>query len=577
MKYFLLKYIIVSLWIYPLFSLRGQEVGAVLQEIESSLLSYDATAAFRLINTYQIQKPLKDSSVLFQFKMLELRGLEQLEMYDEAIGLSNELLVHYDMSTEQEVEIYLIRALVYELLGNFEKSKENLVISKSLINNPLIFNNASSEIIGSYYIRNSSYNRMLYIKTKQNKFYNEYLKNAQHAFSFAKAHNNKNIMATATLLLSFNSNITKEQRINYLNKSLIWWKITGDEHGVASVYDNLSWIFMDDYQKSIKYSDSAIAEIKAIPMYMTLSSIYETRYTLFQSNHMMDSALIYYKLHRIYLDSLNLQRKIITINRVDNAAFLKAKQLKNYKLKGDIKKSKRYSSRLSITIIIIISLSLILLYLFFKLTKKKREVVNSQRQIAENLNEKSLMLIELNHRVKNNLALILSLIQLQSHNGENDEENWSKLESRIQTMAMAHKLYSYSEDNLKGSRINVENYVIAIQSSIVSISGKKIKFDNYISAVDISLENALPIGIILNELLTNTIKHASSVSDILAIKFRLKLEDDIFKLKYSDNGEFFNNEFRKSTGLFILEAMTEQMKGSMNRNGACYDIILYKK
>ena len=191
-------------------------------------------------------------------------------------------------------------------------------------------------------------------------------------------------------------------------------------------------------------------------------------------------------------------------------------------------------------------------------------VSNKTNNLIVALEEKEILLKELNHRVKNNMQTIISLIRLQ-----NDEINDSKInillttiQNRISAMSYLHELL-YQKDTI--TFVDANEYFEKIISEI------KQSFEHDIDVVydincNLSSESAIYCGLILNELLTNSFKHAfdENKSGIVNISFFGKNKE--YKLIYSDNGKGYNPNIKKSSlGLTLIETLAKkQLKAEMN-------------
>lgn len=191
-------------------------------------------------------------------------------------------------------------------------------------------------------------------------------------------------------------------------------------------------------------------------------------------------------------------------------------------------------------------------------------VSNKTNNLIVALEEKEILLKELNHRVKNNMQTIISLIRLQ-----NDEINDSKInillttiQNRISAMSHLHELL-YQKDTI--TFVDANEYFEKIISEIQQ------SFEHDIDVIydincNLSSESAIYCGLILNELLTNSFKHAfdKNKTGIVNISFFGKNKE--YKLVYSDNGKGYNPNIKKSSlGLTLIETLAKkQLKAEMN-------------
>jgi two-component sensor histidine kinase/predicted hydrocarbon binding protein len=197
--------------------------------------------------------------------------------------------------------------------------------------------------------------------------------------------------------------------------------------------------------------------------------------------------------------------------------------------------------------------------LFFE--RKKME-----EAIAVNLKEKEVMLKEIHHRVKNNLQIVTSLLNLQA-NAVGDEiltQYIRESQNRVKAMALLHEAL-YSSGNL--TALNPEEYFRGIITNIRMTYGIEYDTVKVILNVDdrlqsINPDDAIPCGLILNELVSNCMKHAFlNRQGIVNIQFRLNDSDNTVLLEVSDNGRGIQNGDSNSTGLTITEVLADQLNG----------------
>ncbi|MFN2396111.1 MAG: tetratricopeptide repeat protein [Bacteroidales bacterium] len=168
----------------------------------------------------------------------------------------------------------------------------------------------------------------------------------------------------------------------------------------------------------------------------------------------------------------------------------------------------------------------------------------SEANILSDLREKETLIKEIHHRVKNNMQVIISLIRLQNDEikGKREKEAFSDLEQRISAMSYVHEEL-YKSHNL--ADINFNDYLNKISTNLISIYNKSVKVTNHIQVQNdyVNIDIAVPCGLIVNELLTNSLKHAFGLKDG-NVKINGKKQVDIYfseteseyKLQVIDNG-----------------------------------------
>jgi two-component sensor histidine kinase len=212
------------------------------------------------------------------------------------------------------------------------------------------------------------------------------------------------------------------------------------------------------------------------------------------------------------------------------------------------------------------------------LSIQKTELEQKNEIINASLIEKETLLKEIHHRVKNNLQIISSLLNLQSRNVKNKKalEAFSESQRRLHSIALVHQKL-YQNENL--SRINIKEYlsdlVDTIHQSFYSPS-KNISYEINITDINFDVDTAVPLGLIVNELVTNAYKYAfiESTDGIISINLQKK-EKSSFILDIKDNGKGLPKNFDindlESLGMKLVNILTRQLDGKLDiksENGA---------
>lgn len=204
---------------------------------------------------------------------------------------------------------------------------------------------------------------------------------------------------------------------------------------------------------------------------------------------------------------------------------------------------------------------------------EKKEV---EYTIRKNIEEKEILLKEIHHRVKNNLQIITSLLNLQTNNIENEHIKAILFQSktRIESMCKVHEML-YSTNDLSG--INYGDYLHELLANLIlnakgELSTISLNLD--VQQLFLNINTAIPLGLLINELVTNTLKYAfpNNEKGIITIKLNA-ISNTQFKLYYSDNGIGYSRDLvftaSKSLGFQLIESLTEQLNGKIERDYTC--------
>ncbi|MDX2359524.1 MAG: histidine kinase dimerization/phosphoacceptor domain -containing protein [Crocinitomicaceae bacterium] len=206
------------------------------------------------------------------------------------------------------------------------------------------------------------------------------------------------------------------------------------------------------------------------------------------------------------------------------------------------------------------------------------EKKKSSIEIEESLKEKEILLKEIHHRVKNNLQVISSILNLQSSFVQDEKtlEILQESRNRIRSMAIIHENLYRTEDF---SSINFSNYFDNLTRSLISSYriGEEVHLDSELEEIDLILDQAIPCGLLVNELITNALKYAWKEGEAGTISMRLKETDDLITLEISDDGVGLPVPFEKmksdTLGLQLVETLVEQLDGEIEvniKNGTKY-------
>jgi len=236
--------------------------------------------------------------------------------------------------------------------------------------------------------------------------------------------------------------------------------------------------------------------------------------------------------------------------------------------------------------------TLLLVYFYWQLRSAHRKmqqqsalIREANQDLSNALKQQIMLQGEIHHRVKNNLQVIISLLDLQQDE-INDPKALRSLQSmsnRIYSMAAVHEIL-YCKERVE--TISLLEYTNTLCRHIRQIApeDQELHFDLNMEVQQLQLETLMPLGIILNELLTNSLKYAAMPGFPLRIKIELQACGDGFCLYYRDNGRGFPEgglaEREGGLGSYLLQSMCRQLNGqlkSFNEDGAVYQIFFQEK
>lgn len=208
----------------------------------------------------------------------------------------------------------------------------------------------------------------------------------------------------------------------------------------------------------------------------------------------------------------------------------------------------------------------------------------TERKMAEEVQKKELLLKEIHHRVKNNLQVISSLLNLQARNFQEKDikKAFAESQNRIRAMAIAHEKLYKSKDLENIDTVdyvkNLVNYLL--QSN--SIGTGKVSLELDTDEIYLDIDKIIPIGLIINEVITNSLKYAFNPGEQGIIRVSFKVSDTSLILTISDNGkgipetiDIFNTD---SLGTQLVTTLVEQLGGKLelDRSSGTRFIMTFK-
>jgi two-component sensor histidine kinase len=225
-----------------------------------------------------------------------------------------------------------------------------------------------------------------------------------------------------------------------------------------------------------------------------------------------------------------------------------------------------YTEKLLYSLLVFVLISALFIFirsilLFKNRNKQLREIT----MILENLvDEKEVLLKEVHHRVKNNFQIIASMLSIQSRKKQDKLPDFiQQFSARIHSMSYIHdQLYQQKDLN----ELNVHQFITDLLSNISTTfqaTDKKITWSMYESDVSLPIQVLIPLGLIINELATNSFKHAFPDKQSGKINVLLHQEGQEIQLHYSDNGCGMDDLTNKHAGLLIVDAFVRKLQGTI--------------
>lgn len=213
------------------------------------------------------------------------------------------------------------------------------------------------------------------------------------------------------------------------------------------------------------------------------------------------------------------------------------------------------------------------------LTSANQDLASQNKLIQQKNKENETLMKEIHHRVKNNLQIVISLLRMQSAELKSEESKvqFAEAINRIMAMSLIHQKL-YGEKEL--SKVNLKSYLDELISEIVDIfpgqDRVEVKLETQQNAMN--LDTIVPLGLLINELISNSFKHAFQGKEDGKISLKIREHEGTFELEYSDDGQWIEpEEGNGSFGLELVEILTDQLNGEKKvtvGNGTHYHFVL---
>lgn len=314
------------------------------------------------------------------------------------------------------------------------------------------------------------------------------------------------------------------------------------------------------YSKMTKYSESN-QMLKNISQKIDTSDFHPTKIfiqgLLSYNYRMLGDSINYYK-HKFH----NREEALIAQKAYSETQY-KDLQLKYRVKEKDALIHKKNAEQKELLLLVFgITILFLLVGLFGIYTRKKI------KKLTKLLQSNNFLLSELNHRTKNNLQLIVSLAVREANKTENEGiTGLTNLTSKIESIATLHQqLYQ----NKQLDSILLKSYIEEILTNLSPfLTQSKIEVHQEIDAVEIDANKSLYIGLLINELVVNSIKHAFQNQENKQIELSIKRVDKYLEIQYRDNGVGFS----ENTKVKLITTLSHQLEADFkleNRNGFCY-------
>ncbi|HPW99077.1 MAG TPA: histidine kinase dimerization/phosphoacceptor domain -containing protein [Flavobacterium sp.] len=330
-------------------------------------------------------------------------------------------------------------------------------------------------------------------------------------------------------------------------------------------------------QEALSYLHKSLVITKANQFNKWTLINYELMAQTFWKSKIPDSAYFYYEKSLAYKDTVFNETKQAEFATLETQFKTKLKEEKIIQQKTTIDHKNQIIYGLVFFIIIII-----VLLLLFIITRLK--LLKSRRKLQKSLDEKESLLREIHHRVKNNLQVVSSLLNMHVRK-VTDPDSKKILEEgsdRLIAMSLIHNnLYPHA--NLKN--ISLDEYLFKLSHQLFDnykLNYATVKLNTELEKIEVDIDKLIPIGLIVNELISNAMKHAFHEASEAEISITLKYANtNEIELEVADNGQGIASNWHEketdSIGMKLITIFSEKLKSKLsieNTNGTKIKLII---
>ncbi len=483
----------------------------------------------------------------------------QIGIVHNRLGNPDLALNNYGRTVEvsQKIDYHAGQAAAYNQIGNLERDKGNLNQALGWYEKSIEYWKKSEDQLNS----SETYNNIGTIYLLQN--------DAEKAleFFFKSAQTKIEYKDSWSLTRTYINMSEAYDKLGDTDKALGYLELAKNLANLSNDTENLLHIYMGfgKYESQLGNHEDATEYLKK---YIELSNSLED-----SKKSLMISVLSAKYEHERHINEIQIL--------ADKNAELNEQKEKINKEKQLSSKQNKFLILLSVLLVVMVIVAISKAY---SSRRSARKLVATNEMLTKTLiskEEKETLIKEIHHRVKNNLQIIKSLIRLQMVAADDEKVNTilNEFELRVSSMALVHEELYKSKDLTK---VSVQTYLEGLVTDLVDAYkvGQEIETDINIEVTTMGVNTLIPLGLLVNEIISNAIKHGLKERVKGKITCIIQYDDyDQYKMFIGDDGkgfpDNFNLENETTLGLELIQALSEQLEGEIkvvNENGAYYEI-----
>lgn len=339
--------------------------------------------------------------------------------------------------------------------------------------------------------------------------------------------------------------------------------------GCSVQYTNLNLgethLYTNNLKLAKNYFDSVLVNKKVTEL-RDLYQLYGCLEYYYKLVHNPDSSYYFLELRNEIDDELEDTKSRSLVSELDN---LYNEEINTFQYQIELKKNQQLRAVISIIILVVIIVSVLIFFIVAQVKRTNILLKRQKSQIESSLLLKEKIIKEIHHRIKNNLQIVSSILNLQSRNIKDPEaiQVIEEGKERIQAIALIHNQLHLAKES---AFVEMDTYLLQfieqMKNSFVA-SEKKVDFYVDVDKISLSVDNAVPLGLIFCELLSNSYKHAFNNVNEGRISISMHLMEtsrfSVIDIVYADNGSGYVGKTpflkQESTGVEIIQAFVDQL------------------
>lgn len=325
---------------------------------------------------------------------------------------------------------------------------------------------------------------------------------------------------------------------------------------------------------SLLEANAMVEPLDLLPLRAEIASALAEAY---EQEGQYEKALVFKNTFITLQDSIMSLEKVSSLQEMQTRYETERKEKEILELNSERKLAESEARQRSLLLWLFVAVLILVMIVALVIYRAYRQTKKLSVQLEQKNNEKAALLREIHHRVKNNLQVISSLLNLQSAS-LSDEAALDAIkegQNRVKSIALIHQKLYQTEDI---SQVDFQEYaeqLAGFLSSAFRKPGKSVSIQVDADGIQLDIDTAVPLGLIINELVTNCFKYAFEHQDLGEVRIRMRKTDAGMLLSVKDNGVGLPKDLdiskSKSLGMKLVNILSRQLKGSVsweNEQGA---------